>query len=378
MKTKLICLILALTCLLTACSHNPQPGTQSTKSSGTVMPEDEDYGKDGTLYADVNGVLYQYSIQNGYATPLCGDPLCKHNDSSCPFYGIGEDFYRIGSAILYSKGNSILKYDTETGDITTLGTADGQIYYMTLIENRLYFNALNYDFAPDAEHTVRVGLFYMDLADNSITKLNTEPLYEMQDLYGLENGRLLWYDVGLWTYYTSDMEYRDIVPADGEEPYGIHAGGHSYRLEVSSAAPMSFNLYNTVDGEKNIVLRDIVSIKGYGDALFATYNHETGKYIGMRLSEEGKEVPVYDYQGREIYRYDSEGGSEVLLCTLPEDCIIDSLGQGVSAMSSGNYIGIPLREYVFDSRGYVTGYQTAKNIVIVNCVTGEYIVTRTS
>ena len=374
-----MCLILVLICLLTtACSENPQTGTQGTETSSTITPGDEDYGRDGTLYANVNGVIYQYSIQYGYATPLCGDPLCKHNDSNCPFYGIGEDFYYTGNAILYSKGNEILKYDTETGNITTLGTADGQIYYMTLIENRLYFNALNFDFAPDAEHTTRVGLFYMDLTDNSITKLNTEPLYEMQALYGFENGRLLWYDVGLWTCYTSDMEYRDIVPSDGEEPYGIHAGGHSYRLEVSSAMPVSFNLYNTVDGEKNIVLRDIVSIKGYGDALFATYNNETGIYIGKALSAEGEEAPVYDYQGRDIYRYDSQGGSEVLLCTLPEDCIIDSLAQGNSTMSSGNYIGIPLREYVFDSRGYVTGYQTAKDIVIVNCVTGQYIITRTS
>ena len=376
MKIKLTSFLFILIWMLTACSPNIPAGTTETGNSAKP-PVGEDAGKDGTLYADVNGIIYKYNIQNGYATPLCGDPLCKHNDSNCPFYGIGEDFYLINDTILYYRGNEIFEYDTKTSQITKLGVADGQIFFMTLMQNRLYYNAVNFDFAPNAEHNTQVNLYYLKLSDNQIVKINTEPLYETQQLTGIENERLIWYDTGLWTYYTSDFEYRDIKPSEGEQ-YGIHTGDHAHRLEVSSVSPTSFNLYNTVDGEKNIILHDIVSVKGYKDSLIVTYNNKTGKYIGNTLSADGEEIPVYEYQGTSLYKYDSEGQNGILLCTLPDDCIIDSLAPSDSAMSSGNYIGIPLREYVFDSRGYITGYQNTKNIAIVNYVTGEYIITQSS
>ena len=170
----------------------------------------------------------------------------------------------------------------------------------------------------------------------------------------------------------SGVEYQNL-----RGPFLTNPFGDNWSVSVGAGINTWARL-NTVDGEKNIILHDIVSVKGYKDSLIVTYNNKTGKYIGNTLSADGEEIPVYEYQGTSLYKYDSEGQNGILLCTLPDDCIIDSLAPSDSAMSSGNYIGIPLREYVFDSRGYITGYQNTKNIAIVNYVTGEYIITQSS
>ena len=38
------------------------------------------------IYANMNGTFYRFNTDNATASPLCPDPLCGHNDKSCPFF----------------------------------------------------------------------------------------------------------------------------------------------------------------------------------------------------------------------------------------------------------------------------------------------------
>lgn len=43
---------------------------------------------DGALYLVDRSMVYRYSIETGGVIPLCNDPLCMHNSTDCPFYGL--------------------------------------------------------------------------------------------------------------------------------------------------------------------------------------------------------------------------------------------------------------------------------------------------
>ncbi|MEA4831245.1 MAG: hypothetical protein VB118_01355 [Oscillospiraceae bacterium] len=327
------------------------------------------------LYAKPNDVIYKYNIENGYAVPLCEDPLCKHDSDSCPFYGASDEIYKHDDYIIYFKGNEINKYNIANGKVETLLSAEGKIYYPYMIDDRIYYNAVNFNYKPDAEHTSIVNLYYYDMKTFLSVKLNDSELYDMQHIDGLEDGKLLWYDDGLQTEYTTDLEYKNV--SDYNEDYcGIVAGEAKYRLEVTGVKPMSFNLYNmSDDGTKNIAVRDVVSVKGYNGFLLVTHNRTEPKLIGQEKTDDGKIQDIYEYQSNKIYKYTSDGKSRVLLCTLPDGYYIYSLSSAAKTLYSGNYIGILLKGYNFDSQGYVTGYHVLNNIAIINIETGKYIST---
>lgn len=348
----------------------------STHNNEISMTFNDLLNNDSFLYANVNGVIYKYSIKEGYAIPLCNDPLCKHSDSACQFYGIGDEIYKIDDKIIYYKNTNLFQYDIENNKTTNLVSANGKIYYAYLIQNKIYYNTVNFDYSPNAEHTSRVNLYYYDLEDKTVVQLNSTTLYDMQILQGVKDNRLVWYDNGLHNLYTSNFEYQDIIDMNGEY-YGIMTGNMSYRLEVCSTSPLSFNLYYTDNDSKKIVLKNIVSVKGYEESLIVTFNKQNGKYIGDTITDDGKVIQIYEYQDTELYKYDASGKNKSLICKLPEDYIIYSLAPTKGTLSYGNYIGIQLKEYIYDSNGYVLGYQISPNIAIVNYITGEYIITKT-
>ena len=205
--------------------------------------------------------------------------------------------------------------------------------------------------------------------------MNVEKLYDMQRIQGIDDDRIVWYDNGLQLLYTTNYDYNERNSLN-EEYYGIIAGGKSYRLKVASSSPISFDLYGHQNGEDVTVLHGIVSIKGYHDSLIATYNSKDGKYIGQAIKDDGSLMDVIEYQGNDLYAYDSDGNNERKLCSIPDDYIIYSLAPTKITLSNGDYIGVQLKEYEFDAKGYVIGYKASTNIAIINVNTGICVITK--
>ena len=327
------------------------------------------------LFAVSNNTVYKYNIKSGIASPLCGDPLCKHSNDRCPFYGVGEEIFKLNNTIVYDKENKILKYDLSTNKSEVAYTAEGNIYYPYLIEDSIYFNTVTFDYSPDANHPTSVDLLCFSFSNNNVKSLNGEKLYDMQRIQGIDGDRIVWYDNGLQLLYTTNYDYNERTSLN-EEYYGIIAGGKSYRLKVASTSPISFDLYGHQNGEDVTALHGIVSIKGYHDLLIATYNSKDGKYIGQAIKDDGSLMDVIEYQGNELYVYDSDGNNERKLCSIPDDYIIYSLAPTKITMSNGDYIGVQLKEYEFDAKGYVIGYKAATNIAIINVNTGICVITK--
>lgn len=57
-----------------------------------ILPscQKKEYKKYDYIFARINSVLVKIDVQTGRATPLCQDPLCDHQNKSCPFYNTGS------------------------------------------------------------------------------------------------------------------------------------------------------------------------------------------------------------------------------------------------------------------------------------------------
>ena len=328
-----------------------------------------DYKAGKYLFAYSDGNIYKYNTETGFGSALCSDPLCSHNTKSCPFYGVGEDVFQYGDRIIFFKDSQLMQYDLISSKISVLNNAPGIIYRPFVYENYIFFNSVSFDFSQDAENNMTIDLFRYDLDIGTLLQLNDDNLYDLQVVEGVKNGRMIWYDDGLQSMYSTDMDYCNKVLFN-EDFYGITAGYQSYRLEVSNTTPLSFNLFNIVEGRKNIVLYDIVSVKGYGDNLLFTYNNEQGRYIGKAKNENNDIVEIFDYQSNDIYISDEYGNNKKILCTLPSDYIIFSLAPTKKTLSSGMIIGVQLKEYEFDDSGFIIGYKASKSIAMVDIETG--------
>ena len=339
--------------------------------SGTKTDNSKEY-----LFSVSDGVLYKYNVHTGYRTTVCNDPLCKHDENSnCMFYDIGEEVFWYKNTVLYYKENTLYQYNPEKQSAELLYEAGGNILYMYLTNNLLFFDSVVFDYSPDADHPVSVDIIRYDLSKASAEKLNKDTLYDIQCIDLVVDDRLIWHDSGIQNMYSTDLDYGSRETIDYDY-YGILAGNRSYKLELSSTSPLSFNLVFENNGQKEIALKDIVSVKGYDNSLIVTYNRKENKYIGKALDENGKEIEIYEYQSNDLYIYDQNGENGKLLCRIPDDKIIYSFNTTYSTLDSGDYIGVLLKEYEFGNNGFITDYKVCKDIAIVNIKTGEVTISK--
>ena len=74
---------------------------------------------DGALYLVDRSMVYRYSIETGGVIPLCNDPLCMHNSTDCPFYGLNTVLRMIHASnnnIFYAQ--DYMQWDAALGKVT--------------------------------------------------------------------------------------------------------------------------------------------------------------------------------------------------------------------------------------------------------------------
>lgn len=123
-----------------------------TSCSDRKDPEINNNYTDNYMYVDDNGTLFKINPMTALATPVCPDPLCMHNDSSCYFYGMsGGDVKLLGQYIYYLRDGKLWEYyktlcrfNFESGDYEVLYEAEeGSITAMYASERYVYFNYVN-------------------------------------------------------------------------------------------------------------------------------------------------------------------------------------------------------------------------------------------
>lgn len=339
---------------------------------------DEASAGGGYLYGLAEGTVYKYNIETGYAAPLCSDPLCTHDNMSCPFYGVdNEMLFTDDGDIVYIRNAALMLYDVSEASSDTLFSSDGVdviysgIYHPYIANGYVFFNTFAYSDYGESDEVI-INIYRCCLETKETVKLNDEELYDFQRILFSDNEIILWEsDIDA---YTTDYDYVIIeAEIDRNKIGGIIAGDFSYRLKIDSSknGRYDFDLQNAETGETT--LPGVTMVLGYKENLIVCYNadEDEARYIGA----DDTGVKFYEYLSNVIYIYDSDGENGRILCSIPDEYIIYTFNTVTKTLMSENYIGVKLKEYEFDDDGYVTGYDYAVDIIIINIETGEYKVT---
>ncbi|MBR4204951.1 MAG: hypothetical protein IKQ92_05685 [Clostridia bacterium] len=68
--------------------------------------------------------LMAFDLARGTILPVCPDPLCSHDNPSCPFYGFDTSYYAVNGSIYYRRGYHYLVYNAEGILVDTIDHAD--------------------------------------------------------------------------------------------------------------------------------------------------------------------------------------------------------------------------------------------------------------
>lgn len=194
MRKMTVFLVLFVTLTCTACTKE--------------APQDIDVNyTDNFIYANMNGTFFRFGVDNATASPLCPDPLCAHNDKSCPFFRMeGAPVFR-GQYIYYLSGGSELggatrlsRFNLQTGRYEVMYSAkSGTLSGMNVAGEYVYFNLSQW--SEDGE--VAFLLLKCHMKHNTVTLLSDDALPTPQTLIAAYNGRLFW-NTGSGEYYSTD------------------------------------------------------------------------------------------------------------------------------------------------------------------------------
>lgn len=329
------------------------------------------------LYSIYDSVLYKYNIETGFGIPVCTDPVCKHNSDSCAFWGLTGTVMQYKNDMYFTGDRTVYKYNGNTGTLDSIYSAEsGILYYPYIASEYMFFNIMNHVF-DENEVSTQINIYRLSLTDNSVKKLNKDPLYSLCMTEKYENGSLYWYDVESFENFTTDINFENRKSSDGTK-YGQHSKEYSYRFKLFSAQPFALTMIgkSSERDEEFTVAENIVSAKVLENNIIALFNKSEPKYIGRVKTEDGKEKEVYDYQENSIYIMNCDGSDKKLLCTVPDTHRLYGLANSGDSLISYPYIGIQVENYIVDDNGYVSGKEISRDIVIVNIETGEYKITK--
>ncbi len=376
MRKMTVFLVLFVTLTCTACTKE--------------APQDIDVNyTDNFIYANMNGTFFRFGVDNATASPLCPDPLCAHNDKSCPFFRMeGAPVFR-GQYIYYLSGGSELggatrlsRFNLQTGRYEVMYSAkSGTLSGMNVAGEYVYFNLSQW--SEDGE--VAFLLLKCHMKHNTVTLLSDDALPTPQTLIAAYDGRLFW-NTGSGEYYSTDMAYQNRIDGDRGYAERLSSGEYSFIVEptgevkgVPGSKLPAFRLLrkSRMTGETITVIPEMCSFPAiYQDSILYFRFQDTVPFIGyMKDGISGEQIAVTDKNGGKLYICDLDGKGERLLCDISDSGCTFTGAVGVSGKSgTGDYIGIEL--YTYDRDGeYVRRGKSA--LLLINIKTGENKIVRT-
>lgn len=358
---------------LASCFNENTPGIDSSYN-------------DNYVYVDTNGTLYKINPMTAYATPVCPDPLCMHNDRSCYFYGMsGGDVEFLGQYIYYLKDGKVWEYytklcrfDLKSGTYEVLyEVEEGSISDMYASERYVYFNYVNLN-----EGKYEYYVYRYDVKEKKAECLS-DKLDDASKAYAIDGDRVYWSSTLQGIKYSTSLDYKD--RRDNSEKQGNasneNTGEYYYRFESSGFDQDSFSdlqRLTRVDistGEEVVVFEDLSCIPILYDGKLIYSKLGEPRYMGEMLDEDtGKYKSFYDKYGGKYYICDSDGSNERLLCDFSDTKYISQFHSNTigTQRGVGDWVVAWMQTYVpegDDSKKIMRGDNA---YLLINIVTGEF------
>lgn len=336
------------------------------------------------LYTQVRGVLYKISPYSATVSPMCPDPLCKHNSADCHFFGIDESSVQTNGTYMYylkDRDSSrkidycirLCAFDMANASFEVLYEAkEGVLYNLLVAERYLYFLELQ-----TKDGKTLCDIYRMELGSHEAERLTAQPLEQQPFLYSSRDGRIYWQeDSGV--YYSTDESYGDRRDGDRSDAAHNRIGSFAYRYENAGFDSESFTYLqriirvDTETGEESVLFESLGCTPVFfgGQVIYAKLGEP--KLLGYTLDEEtGEKQPCYDKFGGKYYICDPDGKNERLLCDLegsgcaiPEHpMIIGGRGVGDWYVTQAYHYTEPNEEGVIERDGNV--------YLLINIKTGQ-------
>jgi len=341
-----------------------------------------------TMYVVWQSVLYRLDVDSAVLVSLCPDPLCFHEDESCPFWGVRREnaylrFY--GNNIYYLRGRSNDRFSIDARQLCSDNSDNGK--YQVLYEAQsgdiashvandkyVFFVWSRYD------ENNKYGCVPMryDIKTKKVDELTDKVFLDRITTRAIQNDRVYWYDQGKNEHFSTDFDFADKREGDKVPHSNSVMGKYAFELEyIEQAVEEDKNVtpvYKMIrvdreTGEKVTALERFeayVPIIHGGKIIYPKLGDR--KYVGEFLDEgTGTLKPLYDRWGGKYYICNSDGTDERLLCDIGAIGYSIPIDPGfVSDMYGiGDWILIRAQKYP-DADGFHDG-----GYIMINIVTGE-------
>lgn len=338
---------------------------------------------DQNLYITYNNTLYKINPITAVGTPVCPDPLCLHNDTTCCFYLASEKQF-VGQYIYYMRdgrpfefNTKICRFDLQSGEYEIIyETDEGSMTYLFASERYLFFNHI----LLTSEGKYKFSVCRFDTATNESVTISDTTLGKQRP-YAFEDNRVYWLNELTYNYYSTDIHYEDMKENDKVASADKQNGRYYYNLEKSSYDEDHFTqLFRLTridpgSGDKLVVFENVgcFPILYHEKIIYSKLGEP--RFVGYILDEAtGSYEPLYDVWGGKYYICDSDGSNERLLCDISStEYVIPVLPDGFSERGKGDWIAVFFPRYT--SVGTIDGKNIVEydssQYVFINIVTGE-------
>lgn len=339
---------------------------------------------DNYIYTMIGSVLYRISPYSATAVPMCPDPLCFHDNASCPFYGVyNEKVETAGKYMYYLKDDGgwgayakkLCRFDMERGEFKVLyEPEEGSLLNWELNGSEIYFNLAYTD--KDLKNTFDVCRF--DLSTQKLTVLTEEPVKLSQNFMSEKDGRLYWRVLTGNEYYSTDREYKNRIDGDRTDRMEKVLGDYYYKIENigfykdTYANCFKFTAVNSVTGETIVISEELASVPVVHGGKLVYAKHGESKYLGLYLYDDSDEPKkLYDHSGGKYYICDPDGSNERLLFEL-EGSEFQVMWHSTMLVRDGVGDWIAIESYRYtapDENGIIERKSNA--YLLINIVSGE-------
>lgn len=343
------------------------------------LPEIDNSYTNSYIFTKHQRTLYKINPITAYATPVCPDPLCMHNDNTCCFYDavdlevVGQYIYYLRDSKVWGysktlscfnleKGTYEVLYEAEEGSITDLFASIQYVFfnYVTVNEGKYEYYIYRYD------------------VKNKKAKCISDKFSTAQEVYAIEGDRVYWRDLEQNAEYSTSIDYKDRnddIANISNEP----TGKYRYEFENTGFDQETFTqlqkltMIDLSTGKETVVFEALGSfpIPYAGKLIYPKLGERI--IIGHSIDKEtGELLDFAEKYGGKYYICDADGSNERVLCDVRTiGCEIPLLPD-VTTRGAGDWIGSWL--YKYEEVDNVDGkkiLERNRQLAVINIVTGE-------
>ena len=284
---------------------------------------------DGTIYLFTDSMIYRYNAENGNVISLCADPLCYHNDSTCPFFGLNSayNYYidndKIAYARVYSYRNpdtneiryikERVQYEISTGKLTVIERIPDGIAVNSEFFKGDYRYFLNTLIDDDNNQTYEI------CRENMLTR-KIESLKYLGEIpvginYVSDDGRIYYPYMGYFHYFYEDEPDKDVILCEALYMSDVLCDGNYFYYVAKNDNNDIFSIQRyDMEMDNRVTICDDNPQNIYLTHKYIYYTKNEKVVIGIDKNGNAVELPSSD-----VYRVPIEGGDSELVYSFPDN-----------------------------------------------------------